>query len=251
MAKKQNRQGLNWLDGIFLLGAAVFLASAIMRSGGMEQVAQLRARAVAFCMGEFPIQEVVQAFGTWEQTGDTVQSVFHAVNFAPQAQEKQREEKTVQTGFEQDILSERAQLFPDTIDSLTYLIDLPCKTPTKGVLTSAFGVRTDPINGQQKQHYGIDLAAEEGTPIYAVAAGVVQETGENSYGKYIVLDHGDGLQSLYAHCCRLDVAEGDVIQSGTQIAGVGRTGRATGNHLHFELWRAGKILDPTPYLELT
>ena len=78
----------------------------------------------------------------------------------------------------------------------------------------------------------------------------MREIGENSYGKYLILDHGGGVQTLYAHCSEILAREGAAVRSGEQIAAVGMTGRATGNHLHFELWRAGRILDPTGYLKV-
>ena len=259
MRKSRKKQSvLSPLDGLFLLGAGVFLASAVLRIYGPPELNGLRERAAAFVTGDFSAHEIVQAFGDWETLDEPVAAVFRAVDFSEAELDAEGAVQTselaltagAEGGFEQDILAGRASLFPDTVDRTAYLIDLPCKTPTEGIVSSAFGARTDPIDGEEGYHYGLDIAAEEGKPIYAVAAGTVQETGNNSYGNYVIVDHGNGLQSLYAHCSEVLVEAGDTVADGAEIARVGMTGRATGNHLHFELWRAGKILDPTGYLEV-
>lgn len=112
-------------------------------------------------------------------------------------------------------------------------------------LTSPFGYRYHPISGQLDFHYGLDLAAPEKTPIYATVAGVVQiaDTHE-SYGNYILIDHYNGFSTLYAHCNKLLVEEGDLVTRGEKIALVGQTGEATGNHLHFEIRLNGIRYDP-------
>lgn len=256
MRKSRKKQSvLSPIDGLFLLGAGVFLASAVLRIYGPPELDQWRERAAAFVTGDFSAHEIVQAFGDWKTLDEPVAAVFRAVDFSDAGREAEDGAETAlptvaEGGFEQDILAGRASLFPDTVDRTAYLIDLPCKKPTEGTVSSAFGARTDPIDGDEGYHYGIDIAAGEGTPIYAVAAGTVQETGNNSYGNYVIVDHGNGLQSLYAHCSEVLVEAGDTVADGGEIARVGMTGRATGNHLHFELWRAGKILDPTGYLEV-
>lgn len=245
MKSKRKQAWLSPLDGGFLIGAAIFLASAVIRAYGPVDFQALRERAAAWIVGDFSAQEIVQAFGDWEHSDELVATVFHAENY-----EEPDTDSGTETGMERDVLEGETVEFPDTVDRMTYLIDLTCKTPVQGIVTSGFGERTDPIDGGESYHYGIDIAADEGTPIRAVADGAVQEVGENSYGKFLILDHGAGLQSLYAHCSEIFVQEGASVQSGEQIAAVGMTGRATGNHLHFELWRAGMILDPTGYLEV-
>ncbi|MGN0994875.1 MAG: M23 family metallopeptidase [Butyricicoccus sp.] len=245
MKSKRKQAWLSPLDGVFLAGAVAFLASAIFRVCQPVDLQMLRERAAAWVVGDFSAQEIVQAFGDWEHSDELVATVFHAEDY-----KEPDTDSGTETGFERDALDGETVEFPDTVDRMTYLIDLTCKTPVEGIVTSGFGERTDPIDGGESYHYGIDIAADEGTPICAVAEGTVREVGENSYGKYLILDHGAGLQSLYAHCSEIFVQKGASVQSGEQIAAVGMTGRATGNHLHFELWRAGMILDPTGYLEV-
>lgn len=112
------------------------------------------------------------------------------------------------------------------------------------VLSSPYGTRVHPRSGGAF-HRGLDLRAAEGTPVYAVADGWVERSGRSgAYGNLILLDHGEGLESLYGHHSRNLVAEGQTVRRGEVIALVGHTGNATGDHLHFELrWRGGTV-DP-------
>jgi murein DD-endopeptidase MepM/ murein hydrolase activator NlpD len=108
--------------------------------------------------------------------------------------------------------------------------------PVNGIISSPEGWRRDPINGETRYHAGTDIAAPSGTPIHAVAAGRVIESGVKSgYGNTVVIETEDGRQMLYAHNNRNFVQVGDQVSSGQQIAEVGSTGRATGPHVHFEV----------------
>ena len=121
----------------------------------------------------------------------------------------------------------------------------------RSVLTSGYGSRTDPITGEPGNfHTGIDLARPTGTGIYAAEAGTVITVKYNTtgYGYHVIIDHGNGLQTLYAHCSELLVSEGQQVQRGQLIAKVGETGRATGPHCHFEVRLDGEDVDPTGYL---
>ena len=123
-------------------------------------------------------------------------------------------------------------------------------TPVSGPLSSSFGWREHPVEGGSKFHYGVDLAAEEGTPVSAFADGTVYATGESStLGNYIMLQHEGGYITLYAHCSRVTVSGGSVTM-GDKIAEVGSTGLATGPHLHFELHDGGLYLNPIFYVDV-
>jgi murein DD-endopeptidase MepM/ murein hydrolase activator NlpD len=112
-------------------------------------------------------------------------------------------------------------------------------------ISSGFGPRRDPIDGGSKFHTGIDVAAEEGSAILAVAGGIVRRAGpRGGYGNAVEIDNGRGISTLYAHAQRLNVAVGDRVAPGDAIAAVGHTGRATGPHLHFEVREDGKPKDP-------
>lgn len=101
-----------------------------------------------------------------------------------------------------------------------------------------------------KVHYGIDIPASRGTPVYAIKAGkVITATYGSGYGYYVIIDHGNGITSLYAHCSKLLVSKGDVVARGDTIAQVGSTGNSTGNHLHLEIRDNGKRYDPLKYVK--
>jgi murein DD-endopeptidase MepM/ murein hydrolase activator NlpD len=117
--------------------------------------------------------------------------------------------------------------------------------PLAGRITSEFGTRTDPINGQHRNHHGIDIAAPRGTPIGAAAAGTVVFAGRRGgYGNTVIIEQANGKQTLYAHADQLLVKVGDQINAGQEIATVGSTGRSTGPHLHFEVRDNGQPINP-------
>ncbi|MFI3326793.1 MAG: M23 family metallopeptidase [Clostridia bacterium] len=122
-------------------------------------------------------------------------------------------------------------------------------TDWESSVTDEFGYRIHPITGEYSFHGGIDIGKPYGTPIYAVLSGTVTvATYNSSYGYYIMIDHGDGIVTLYAHCSALLVEVGDTVLTGQQIAEVGSTGSSTGNHLHFEVRIDGEKVDPRNYL---
>ncbi len=128
----------------------------------------------------------------------------------------------------------------------------PTKLPVEGGwYSSNFGWRIDPFTGQRAFHEGIDFMAEEGTPIYAAAAGVVVYSEFHpQYGNMIEIDHGNDLITRYAHASKRLVKVGDIVLRGSRIADVGRTGRATGAHLHFEVRQRGAARNPAQFLQL-
>jgi murein DD-endopeptidase MepM/ murein hydrolase activator NlpD len=115
--------------------------------------------------------------------------------------------------------------------------------------TSGFGYRKDPFDGSLKRHSGVDLGAAMGTPIHATEAGVVKFAGvSGGYGNLVVIDHGDGVETRYAHCSVLEVKPGDHVVAGQVVARVGSTGRSTGPHLHLELREGGVAVDPSLWI---
>lgn len=112
--------------------------------------------------------------------------------------------------------------------------------PVKGIVTSNVGWRHDPIDGGVRHHNGVDIAVPAGTKVKAIAAGKVIESGPHGgYGNLVVIQHADGSVSLYGHNSQLEVGAGAQVQAGQTVALSGSTGRSTGPHLHFELWRNG------------
>ena len=142
---------------------------------------------------------------------------------------------------------------PDSTRTPTGTLQWPL--PVAGTITSQFGHRVDPITGEVSSHTGTDIACAEGTPILAAADGMVTvanglDSWGGSYGYYIQIDHGGGLETLYAHCSSICVTTGQQVQSGEVIGYVGHTGRATGNHLHLEVSVDGNRADVLRYFTL-
>ena len=116
-------------------------------------------------------------------------------------------------------------------------------------ISSSYGWRIHPITGQRRFHDGLDIAANHGNPVYAYTDGRVVEAGWNGgYGNCILIDHGNGLKTRYAHLSRIDVRVGQKVKVGQRIGAVGSTGNSTGPHLHFEVIKNGKTQNPLNYL---
>jgi murein DD-endopeptidase MepM/ murein hydrolase activator NlpD len=125
----------------------------------------------------------------------------------------------------------------------------PSLWPVNGVLRSAFGGRTDPFSGEGAFHTGVDLAAPVGTQVRVTADGVVARVSwAGAYGRLIVVDHGNGLQTYYAHLSQFLVLAGQEVRRGEVIALSGGTGRATGPHMHYEVRVSGTPINPYKYL---
>lgn len=120
---------------------------------------------------------------------------------------------------------------------------------TSGYVSSGYGQRNDPFTGRVTSHYGLDFAARPGTDVAAVGSGIVEHSEVRSgYGKMVEVNHGNGYSTRYAHNSKLLVRVGERVTRGQVIAEVGASGRATGPHLHFEVWQNGKAVNPAKYV---
>ena len=134
-------------------------------------------------------------------------------------------------------------------DQRSLLAAKPSGWPTKGWLTSSFGMRRDPFNGKRKMHEGLDIAARTGTPVYATADGIVSSIRtEPGYGKVVTVDHGYGYRTVYGHNSKYHVKVGQRVRRGDLISSVGNTGRSTGSHVHYEVRLNGVPVNPHKYL---
>ena len=139
---------------------------------------------------------------------------------------------------------------PANVSYDTPVLPFEYSAPCLSATTSGFGYRDHPITGVVKFHYGTDLGAYDGDSITAFADGTVISVAELSgYGMTIILDHGNGFQTLYAHCSQIIAKQGSSVKRGDRIALVGHSGDVTGPHLHFELIYNGKYLNPEFYLQ--
>lgn len=126
---------------------------------------------------------------------------------------------------------------------------VPSIWPVTGRLLSTFGERQDPFSGEGAIHTGVDIAASIGTPVRAAADGIVYYAeSEGGYGKLVVIDHGNGMRTWYAHLSRFNVVPGQEIRRGETLGFSGATGRVTAPHLHFEVRLGGTPVNPHPYL---
>ncbi|PLW70368.1 M23 family metallopeptidase [Pseudohalioglobus lutimaris] len=163
----------------------------------------------------------------------------------------------VELGLFQDQLSDREQQL-DILETLLtnrkleeqgWLSGRPIE---KGWISSYYGKRTDPFTGKPAFHHGIDFAGKEGSNVIAVASGVVTWTGSKSgYGEMVEISHGDGFVTRYSHNKQALVQPGDVVRKGEAIALMGSTGRSTGAHVHYEVYKHGRSVDPSSYVQRT
>ena len=127
----------------------------------------------------------------------------------------------------------------------------PSIRPSTARISSGFGYRLDPFGRRStKRHNGIDFAGKPDSPIFVTADGVVRHAGwVPSYGRAILVDHGFGYSTLYAHTTDIRVKAGDVVKRGDKIATMGSSGRSTGTHLHYEVWKDGQAVNPRNYFK--
>ena len=151
--------------------------------------------------------------------------------------------------------AEALNLLTERVGRLTILRDalfrLPLTEPTENYyISSRYGYRQDPLTKRRAFHSGLDLVAPLGTPVFASAAGTVISAGRNGpYGNMVEIDHGYGIRSRYGHLHRVEVEEGQQVDSRDRIGRVGNTGRSTGPHLHFEVWFNEKAHNPRKFLK--
>jgi len=143
-------------------------------------------------------------------------------------------------------LESRLQIVSRNVERLNALAAAtPSIWPAMGWLSSSMGPRKDPITGGADYHKGLDIAGDRGEPVYATAAGTVRQAGfQGDYGNMVVIDHGFGLETRYGHLLKLLVKPGTKVERGDVIGQLGSTGRATGNHLHYEVLAGGRLINP-------
>lgn len=210
--------------------AALFIFLTSVKYFAPEHSELIRAKVSEIIEGDDDYSAMVSAMGKKLYTGELKDELVQAFNlFEP-------ENKAV-SGLPDNVLPEKYEL----------PFDYCC--PVGGTKSSAFGYREHPIEGVEKFHYGMDIAAESGAEILAFADGVVSAVGTNdSYGNYVIISHDGGYSSLYAHLLDFAVREGTEVKRAELIGYVGQSGAATAAHLHFELTCNGQYIDPGYYI---
>jgi murein DD-endopeptidase MepM/ murein hydrolase activator NlpD len=135
------------------------------------------------------------------------------------------------------------------LDKESFLNSTPTILPADGWITSYFGQRMSPWAGRLKMHEGLDVGAPYGTPVYSPADGIITYSGEKAgFGKFVQIDHGYGIETIYAHNQSLSVRSGQKVKRGSLLAAVGNTGHSTGPHLHYEVRVNGIAVDPLYFI---
>ena len=211
-----------------------------------------------------------EVFETLDQSMTTIE-LTQRESLAALAEEAERKANTIATELRSLGFSPSAnvggpfiaadQPFDTSISALDAALDrlaaakeaavrAPIGHPVAGqTMTSRFGPRTDPFNRRRAMHSGIDFRARTGHPVLATGSGRIVKAGPNGgYGRFIEIDHGNGVTTRYAHLHRINVRVGQRVDAGQRIGSVGSTGRSTGPHLHYEVRKRGKAIDPLKFI---
>ena len=238
--------------GIFVL----LVAAKLLLPGRMAGVSQKLSEAMTRSVDVQAVFSAVGGLFTKDGTpAEAADEVYRAVFHPEGAETRQTAARTADgaalTELEtMDLVLYSDEDLPENVSMRQAILGFDHETPVKGVLSSNFGYRDHPLEGTERFHYGVDLAADTGTAIACFADGTVTAVGESSsYGKYCTVTHANGCTTLYAHCGRISVSSGAAVKKGEKLGEVGETGMATGPHLHFELQKDGVYLNPIYYVE--
>ena len=170
---------------------------------------------------------------------------------APQPEKTPEPTPTTESEPEVEHVNYDGPALPDNTSMDKYYLNLEeTVTPVMGWLSSPFGWREHPVDGEEKFHNGVDLAVNTGTQVLAFADGTIDYIGDSpEYGLYLQISHANGVKSFYAHCSELLVHQGQTVQAGETVALSGNTGNSTGPHLHLELKVDGVRINPIYYIE--
>ncbi len=150
------------------------------------------------------------------------------------------------SSYELEKFDEAEQALMNLKDRLDHT---PSIQPTRGWCSRGYGQKQDPFTGYKRMHRGLDIANHNGTPIIAPADGVVKSIAKNgALGTTLTIDHGYGYVTRYGHLSKVTVKRGQRVSRGDEIAKMGNTGRSTGSHLHYEVWRNGEVLNPAGFI---
>lgn len=236
-----------------LFSAAILLLAVGARILAPELMTSLQERFSRAVSAEMDVQEVFSAVGRAVSGGEDPggwEEVYRAV-FAP------GEETAAPIAGRMEGEGNRGELLPCYSGNNTpsaacmtqRVLGFDFASPLTADVSSGFGIRTDPFTGREDFHYGMDLAAAEGVTVTAFADGTVRTVGDSTIlGNYLIIDHANGYSTLYAHCSRITAAAEEEVALGDTVAEVGQSGSATGPHLHFELHRGSRYLNPVYYL---
>ena len=217
---------------------AVKLGELQAQSVRLDALGERLAKAGKLEDGEFNFDQP-PAVGGPEDSGESMYAIPQALNSSIRSLSSRFDRQQAQLKALEDLLLDRK-----IASSLR-----PTGMPVGGYISSYYGYRTDPINGGREFHSGLDIATPIGSPVHAVAEGIVTYAGVRSgYGNVVEIDHGNGYMTRFAHNSELLVHVGERVRVGQKIALSGDTGRSTGPHLHFEVWYKGRTINPLAFV---
>jgi murein DD-endopeptidase MepM/ murein hydrolase activator NlpD len=216
---------------------------------GIEEAGH-REREARLLAGLDPVDEQTRRLGV----GGSVLQVEPPASVGPAAREELRTQGRRLDALQRQVDFQR-QSYAEVLEALgtrrEKLACTPtiCPVRTGYTLSSGFGARKDPFTGRSGWHNGFDLRAAPGTPVLAPADGRVSYVGHNGdFGLSVHLDHGAGIETAFCHLSTAAVRAGGRVRRGDRIGSVGASGRSTGSHLHYEVWLAGRPVDPSTYI---
>ena len=219
------------------------------------ELEQKEAAAAAAEQLDPPAQRLIETMAQAEQLKRETEEDLTAENetsgdAAVGSSEGQPAEEDRQIAESQSLISFSAAA-PANVTFQQCILGFTYTTPAQGTMTSPFGYRTHPIDQEYRFHYGLDIANVDGTAVLAFADGTVRAVGESeSLGLYVIVDHANGFSTLYGHCSAVHVSAGQAVTMGQLLADMGRSGKVTGSHLHFELHQGDTYLNPIYYVEI-
>ncbi len=251
------------------LASALFICLSAVKLCFPQIPAQLRQEAVDILCSGNDYSGAIQAIGRSLSCGQLDSGLVQALEYIKSPSYGQTD--TIPAGelsgtasaspypaskdsYNQTLSAGRKIVFPEQASADNTAADMPTLpfehvSPVPVSVSSPFGYREHPVEGESLFHYGIDLAADEGQAVLAFADGQVRFAGtDEGYGNYCIVSHADGFSSLYAHLDSLAVEKGQELEMGQLLGHAGQTGKATGPHLHFELMYQGSYLNPEYYL---
>ena len=192
---------------------------------------------------------VLQFMGTQTDFTEVFSAVGRAVNGEGTMGDALNDAYVAVFGTEENAGSASNTAIPANACMVQRVLGFPYAAPLDGQINDTFGLRKHPTEGVEKFHYGLDIEAKSGAVIHSFADGTVTAIGESStLGKYVTILHENGYFTLYAHCSRITASSGQQVRLGDPVAEVGKTGQATGPHLHFELCKDTLYLNPIYYV---
>ncbi len=242
-----------------VLGILLFL---LLLGAGAVQICGLVINGLKYPLLEERVEYYDQQFSQWNSTVTALREVESDFRQAFSLKSRDQILENIDTSYSGSIdiqtLMKELQKTVETVDEIKdYLriqkdiyLATPKGFPVEGRVTSPYGKRENPFTGTRSFHSGIDISASPGTPIRATADGIVIHSGRTLYSGYlVVLEHGHGFKTIYAHNKKNILKVGQTVKRGEVIAYVGSTGKATGPHLHYEVWEKGKNVNPKKYLQ--